>query len=283
MPDLIYRFDLSDRPHQAGPADCAAAVARLEQGNKHFAAILSADHTADAPQIIHYDGHALGLPSADGSPPTQRPFAAVLSCADARVPVEMILGQACNDIFVVRVAGNVLGSECLGSLDYAITNMADSLRVLLVMGHTNCGAVAAAVEAFIEPTRYLQFASSHPLRAIVDRLFVSVRAAHQALETVYGQQVEAHKGYRVALAHVSVVLNAAMQAATVQREFHTQVGAKFNVVYGVYDLATRRVKVPLETVDPVSMKFTPPPADDVAFTTLGTLIAGSARVRKLLA
>ena len=131
MPDLIYRFDHHGDHARPMPCTCKEAVQRLEEGNRHFATILTAPGSTGQPHVIHYDANALGLPNADGSPPKQTPFAAVLSCADARVPVEMVLGQACNDIFVVRVAGNVLGSECLGSLDYALTNMADSLRVVV--------------------------------------------------------------------------------------------------------------------------------------------------------
>ena len=58
----------------------------------------------------------------------QEPFAAVLGCADARVPVEIVFGQGFNDLFVVRVAGNVLGDECLGSLDFAVSNLAAGLK-----------------------------------------------------------------------------------------------------------------------------------------------------------
>jgi carbonic anhydrase len=194
----------------------------------------------------------------------------------------MILGQACNDLFVVRVAGNVLGSECLGSLDYAITNMADSLRVLLVLGHSNCGAVTAAVDAFLEPSAYLTFASSHPLRAIVDRLFVAVRAGHLAMTKIHGSNVETRPGYREALIQVSVALNAAMQASTVQSEFHDRLDRRIRVVYGIYDLTTREVKLPLEPVDGVDIWLAAPPSDDKAFADLGLLLAGSGRVRAMV-
>ncbi|HMK36919.1 MAG TPA: carbonic anhydrase [Desulfomonilaceae bacterium] len=73
----------------------------------------------------------------------QRPAVAVLSCSDSRVPVEVLFDCSIGDIFTVRVAGNVAGSSESGSLEYAADHL--GISVLLVMGHTQCGAVTAAV------------------------------------------------------------------------------------------------------------------------------------------
>lgn len=281
MFDMIYRFDPDGRRDQAPPPDFASGVRRLEEGNRAFAEMFSAP-AGGVPRVVPIDADALGLPMPDGSPPKQTPFAAVLGCADARVPVEMIFDQACNDLFVVRVAGNVLGSECLGSLDFAVSNLGASLRVLVVLGHTGCGAVTAAVDAFRAPTRYLRFAASHPLRAIVARAFVAVRAAHQALEQVYGQQVESRPNYRRALLETAVPLSAAMTAAAVRHEFADRLGPGLGVVYGVYDLVSRRVHVPLENEPEVGVKLAAPPADDTGFEQLGMLIAAGRPVRDLV-
>ncbi len=279
MADIIYRYDVDDTHKKDTPDTPEAAIRRLEAGNRQFAAML--DGPAESSTVIHFNAADLGLSGIDGKAPKQSPFAAVLSCADARVPLEMILGQACNDLFVVRVAGNVLGAECLGSIDYAVNAMSDSLKVLAVLGHSGCGAVTAAVDAFIEPSKYLSFASSHPLRAIVDRLFVAVRSGHQALETVYSQQVEERPGYRKALISVAVTLNAALQAATLQSEFHDKLDV-LKVVYGVYDLASRRVKVTLEAEDDLTIELATPPETDESFRQLGLLVAGSSQLRELL-
>jgi carbonic anhydrase len=75
----------------------------------------------------------------------QRPFAAVLACSDSRVPVELIFDCGIGDLFVVRVAGNVLGNSELGSIEYAVDHL--EVPVLLVLGHTKCGAVKAVCEA----------------------------------------------------------------------------------------------------------------------------------------
>jgi len=79
----------------------------------------------------------------------QEPFAAVLSCADSRLPVEIIFDQTIGHIFVARVAGNVVTPEIIGSLEYGAAVL--GTRVILVLGHANCGAVKAAIQAKAVP------------------------------------------------------------------------------------------------------------------------------------
>ena len=282
MLDLIYRFVPNNRDETTSPLTPETARKELEDGNRQFAIDLDPTNANQSrSRIIHIGADRLGLPLPDGSPPTQRPFAAVLGCSDARVPIEMIFGQACNALFVVRVAGNVLGAECLGSLDYALANLGDDLKLIVVLGHRGCGAVTAAVDAFIDPARYLRTASTHPLRAVVDRIFVAARAGHKALEDVYSQRVEERPGYRAALIETTVALNAAITAATVRQEFRDVLAARCDVVYGVYDLTTRRVKLPLDD-DGQSVKLSSPPATADAFDLLGVRVARGPIVRDLL-
>jgi carbonic anhydrase len=75
----------------------------------------------------------------------QQPFAAVLSCADSRVPVELIFDQSLNEIFVTRVAGNIATSAIIASLEYGVAVL--GTKAILVLGHANCGAVKASIEA----------------------------------------------------------------------------------------------------------------------------------------
>jgi carbonic anhydrase len=75
----------------------------------------------------------------------QEPFAAVLSCADSRVPVEILFDQSIGHVFVTRVAGNIVTPEIMASLEYGVAVL--GIKAILVLGHTNCGAVAAAVAA----------------------------------------------------------------------------------------------------------------------------------------
>jgi carbonic anhydrase len=75
----------------------------------------------------------------------QQPFATILGCADSRIPPELVFDQGFGDLFVIRVAGNVIGEEVAGSIQYAVAHLRTPL--LVVLGHEGCGAVTAAVEA----------------------------------------------------------------------------------------------------------------------------------------
>ncbi|HCQ30464.1 MAG TPA: carbonic anhydrase [Flavobacteriales bacterium] len=73
----------------------------------------------------------------------QHPFAIILSCIDSRVPIEIVFDQAFGDVFVARIAGNVINDDILGSIEYAVKVV--GVKLVFVLGHTNCGAVAGAV------------------------------------------------------------------------------------------------------------------------------------------
>src|ERR1700759_364349 len=102
-----------NRESVASPTTPEAAVQTLLDGNAGF--IREAMPDVPAPTTV-------GAPTGEPAPvpPTQAPFCIVLGCSDARVPLEMIFGAGPNEFFVVRVAGNVLGDECLGSIEYAL-------------------------------------------------------------------------------------------------------------------------------------------------------------------
>jgi hypothetical protein len=123
-----------------------------------------------------------------------------------------------NDLFVVRVAGNGLGHDVLGSLSYALEHLRESLRLVVILGHSGCGAVSAAVDAFLHPLGYLSVSTSYSLRCILDRLLIVVEAASRKLAATYGSDVAKQPGYRDALIAASVAGNAAQVAFTVQRE-----------------------------------------------------------------
>jgi carbonic anhydrase len=232
--------------------------------------------------VIELDLGDLGRGHATGRAPTQAPFAAVLGCSDARVPVEMVLQQGSNDLFVVRVAGGVLGAECLGSLHYAAQHFGDTIRVVAVLAHAHCGAVSAAVDTFLVPPRYLRLAGNTALRSIVDQLMSSVRGSAMALERAHGPRVTARPGYRAALVETSVTVNAAWTAFSVREELRAR---GLTAVFGVYDLVSRRVRLPLSPVSALTRAeggFFPPPRDAVGFRALGLRLAESPFVRSLL-
>lgn len=106
----------------------------------------------------------------------QEPFAAVLSCADSRVPVEFVFDQSIGHIFVTRVAGNVITPEIIGSLEYGAAVL--RTKVILVMGHSNCGAVKATIEGKDVPG---QISTLFPhIQPAVDQAGSSLEAATKA-------------------------------------------------------------------------------------------------------
>jgi carbonic anhydrase len=287
MIDIIYRFEPDYRLTRPAPKTPTDARIRLEEGNRLFAELIEAEERGQhhEPRIIPFDLRDLGISEVEGMAPGQAPFAAVLGCSDARAPTELIFSQGCNDLFVVRVAGNVLGNECLGSLDYAVQHLRASLKLLVVMGHSHCGALAAAVDSFIDPTKYLSMAANHALRTLVDRLMVPVRAASKGLESIWGDDVAKMPGYRAALVEASVFQNAALTAFTLDKEAHEHGGTGFEVVFGVYDLVHRRVGVPSSqstSTDGWDWGLATPPASMFDFIRLSQRVAASQMVRSLL-
>jgi carbonic anhydrase len=272
--DVVYRFDDGDR--ETPPSSAAEAVGRLEQGNRAFSRLTTTGGSET--QIVKCHLSDTVAASRTGATPQQKPFAVVLGCSDARVPTELVFGQSYNDLFVVRVAGNVLGSECLGSIDYAVGHLGESLKLLVVLGHTGCGAVTAAVDAYLLPGSYLALATSHALRSVVDRISIAVRAAVRALETEYGGGVAEAPGYRDALVETAVVVHAALTAFTLATEFSGR--ADCGVVYGTYDLVTRRVGLPMEAAG--DTRLFEPPRNREAFVALLRGVASSEEVRRNL-
>jgi len=278
--EITYRYDGSEL--RARPETARAARERLERGNADFAALVErADAGGVARHVVNVDPRELGVSGA-GAVPAQKPFAAVLGCADARVPVELVFSEGPNDLFVVRVAGNALGPDILGSLRYAIEHL-DSLRLVAVLGHSGCGAIGAAVDTFLLPGGYLDLAGKHDLRGIVEGLLPTVLSAARVLELSYGADVKARAGYRAALAELSVALNAAIGAFTLRGELERMgVQAKLSAAYGAYELGTRRVWAPCAD-DGERTGLGEPPADLAGFRELGHAAARSAHIRALLA
>jgi carbonic anhydrase len=101
---------------------------------------------------------------------SQEPFAVILGCSDSRVPAEIIFDQGLGDLFVIRVAGNIVAPSQIGSVEFAADRF--NLRLVVVLGHSNCGAITATLE---ELNRGSKEQSRH-LRSIVDRIRPSVQA-----------------------------------------------------------------------------------------------------------
>src|SRR5436305_14085995 len=145
--DWVSRYRRPGEEPPDVPATPDDVLRFLLAGNAAF--IREAAPNVEAPSTV---GPPPGKPSLPVPP--QAPFCIVLGCSDARVPSELVFGAGPNQQFVVRVAGNVLGDECLGSIEYALHTFKESLRLLVVLGHTRCGAVTAAADAYLRPTEH---------------------------------------------------------------------------------------------------------------------------------
>jgi carbonic anhydrase len=132
------------------------ALERLREGNRRFAANVEGRSTlADQPQ-------------RDMLPKDRAPFAIVLGCSDARVPAEIVFDQGLGDLFVIRVAGNIVAPSQVGSVEFAAERF--GTRLVVVLGHSECGAILATVEQLQQPAE----SQSRNLSSIVDRIRPSV-------------------------------------------------------------------------------------------------------------
>ena len=133
------------------------ALSRLREGNRRFASnVRSLDSL-----LSHTRRGELAIGQ-------QQPFAIVLGCSDSRVPAEMVFDQGLGDLFVIRVAGNIVAPSQIGSVEFAAERF--GTRLVVVMGHTGCGAILATLEHIESPGGN----SSRNLRSIVDRVRPSV-------------------------------------------------------------------------------------------------------------
>ncbi len=279
--DIIYRYDPFEPLTPRQSMDAHGAMRVLEEGHRRFRKIvehvqkeLVGNHRPSS-IVIPADPLSLGFTLIASAPVQQAPFALVLGCADARVPIERIFDQPPNELFVLRVAGNVLGTECLGSIDYAVQNL-KSLRLLVVLGHSGCGAVTAAVDSYLSPHDYPEIAFTHALRSLVDRIQIAVRGAAKALVRVHGPALKQNPGYHDALVETAVYLNAALTAFDVQKAIGAIDGHTVQSVYGVFDLVDQRVhSLPHRRNAVTESTFGQVPSNTEQFTALGDRIAAA--------
>jgi carbonic anhydrase len=284
MLELVLQYDPSMQDGNSSPTTAREAQRLLEDGNQNFAKWLANLEDEQNPRRVLkiYPGE-IETSASSGAVLKQNPFAAFLSCADARVPTELIFTRAANQIFSVRVAGNVLAAACLGSLDYAVENL-ESVHLLVVLGHTGCGAVTAAVDSKQKHTNYINIAVNQPLRVIVDSLMAVVISAENALHKVYGSQVDPAPGHRSALIEMAVSLNAALIAGIIQRTYTNLISEELGVVYGIYNLQNRLVGRPAGESYPGNWEagLFAPPEDEQGIILLSDQLAGSKFIENVL-
>ena len=132
------------------------ALKRLRDGNARFVANVRDSDT--------YLSHTRRAELASG----QAPFATILGCSDSRVPAEIVFDQGLGDLFVIRVAGNIVAPSQIGSVEFAAVKF--DTRLVVVLGHSQCGAILSTIDELRRPDEN----QSRNLRAIVDRVRPSV-------------------------------------------------------------------------------------------------------------
>ena len=160
----------------------------------------------------------------------QDPFAIVLGCSDSRVPAEIIFDQGLGDLFVIRVAGNIVAPSQVGSVEFAADRF--GTRLVVVLGHSQCGAINATLEDLLDPAS----TPSNNLKSIVDRVRPSVETL---LETDLRHDPEALKKLAVRM-NIRTSSNHLRHGSQVlehlsQNDGLLVVGAEYSIETGVVD------------------------------------------------
>jgi carbonic anhydrase len=157
---------------------------------------------------------------------TQRPFATVLGCSDSRIPVEIIFDQGIGDMFVIRVAGNIVGEGQLGSIEFAVKYLGNPL--VLVLGHEGCGAVTAALSPIEEREKEWNG---------IQKLLTHIDPAMQDIDPRLSMEQKIHIG-------VEANVRWSIRQLTENLELHKKIDQGDLVIAGgVYELETGRVRV----------------------------------------
>ncbi|MEH2177566.1 carbonic anhydrase [Nostoc sp.] len=184
-----------------------AALQKLIEGNQRFV-----QHHPQYPDQSELRLHEVAQ--------AQHPFATILSCADSRVPAEIVFDQGIGDIFDVRIAGNIATHEAIGSIEYAVVLLGSPL--LMVMGHERCGAVTAAVQN----------------ESLLGDIGTFVKAIKPALKKVKDQPGDAVEN--AVVANVQYQIERLKQSKLLSEQVQS---GKLKIVGGRYDLDTGRVSI----------------------------------------
>jgi carbonic anhydrase len=194
------------------------ALERLREGNARF---VSNVRSHDA-----FVSHTRRMELAAG----QEPFAIILGCSDSRVPAEIVFDQGLGDLFVIRVAGNIVAPSLVGSVEFAAERF--GTRLVIVLGHTQCGAILATIETLQRPAEK----QSRNLKAIVDRVRPSVEPLFRShatddMDTLVKNAVRANiKASADQLRHGSPLLE-----QLIQDDGLLIVGAEYSLETGVVE------------------------------------------------
>jgi carbonic anhydrase len=284
--DYVYRFDPKNPSIKPPPPDSSSARKTLEDGNRMFARWMESCRTSDVARgeplhVVQCNGLEVGMNRAQGELPRQAPFAVVVGCSDARVPTEMLFGQGFNDLFVIRVAGNVLGDVCMGSIEFALRALHESVRCIVILGHVGCGAVTGAVDCYLQPLDFWSESMPPMLRTILQRIFVAVREADNGIKESWGPNAREMPGFRGALIDTAVCLNAAHAAFDLRKTVAAS-DRDIAVFYGIFNLHNHRVSMPVDpqaTIAPQEVNLASAPTHPREFQDLAYRMAELSKPR----
>ncbi len=193
----------------------ADALERLREGNRRFVSDEVSEETLASRE------HRAGAATP------QNPFAIILACSDSRVPTELIFDRGIGDLFVIRVAGNIVASSQIGSIEYAAEQF--GTRLVVVLGHSDCGAITATLQE-------LALKESHRspnLRTIVDRVRPAVESIFKENDDVDDDAVISrcvHANVRASVEHLqhgSLILEQLIDKGSLQI-----IGAEYSIETG---------------------------------------------------
>ena len=194
------------------------ALQRLKEGNRRFV------------ERVRNHEAALGASPQIHLTQEQQPFAIVLGCSDSRVPAELVFDQGLGDLFVIRVAGNIVAPSLIGSVEFAAEQF--GTRLVVVLGHSRCGAIQATLEQLRRPAEN----QSPNIRSIVDRVRPSIEGLLRTdlrndEDALVRQAVRANVGVSVShLRYGSDVLE-----RLIQNDGLAVVGAEYSLETGEVD------------------------------------------------
>lgn len=194
------------------------AMNRLKEGNRRFVANIGSDD-------IHLSHSRIkDLPSK------QQPFAIVLGCSDARVPAEIVFDQGLGDLFVIRIAGNIIAPSIIGSIEFAASQF--NTRLVVVLGHSHCGAIEVTLQELQKPSKN----QSRNLLSIVERVRPSVEALLESelrydLDALVKQAVRSN--VMVSVNHLKS--DSEILKNLIQNEGLQVVGAEYSLETGLVD------------------------------------------------
>lgn len=194
------------------------ALERLREGNQRFVSGVRSRDSLDT------QAHRIELAAG------QEPFAIILGCSDSRVPAEIVFDQGLGDLFVIRVAGNIVAPSQIGSVEFAAERF--GTRLVVILGHSRCGAILATLDELRRPTTN----QSRNLRSIVDRVrpavepLLATELRHDP-EALVQEAVRANVRFSTRqLRHGSEILE-----QLIQNDGLLVVGAEYSLETGVVD------------------------------------------------